>query len=507
MTAAKGQNGKSFGSSVLSSGILNRIPGFARIRRDYGRIKRYGLLPFIKTGIAGPLRSHAFRLKLLILNRVNVYGSFDTRWPDKSRFLPLRPVSPPGRKAKPSVCLVINSMTAGGAQRQVAGLACALQKLEYDVRIRVFELGENKEPYLPYLQKHGVDVSALRLPRFSDVKFMREQGVDLSLIRHLPAEIRVEALSLAAELSGRPTDIVHCYLDRFCCIGGFAALLAGVPAIRFSWRNANPSHFSFYRDWIPRLYDFFLGFPHIKAENNSSAGAADYTKWLKLPPGSVEVMPNGIDPAWLNSSNEKSSLSLREEMGIAPEAPVVISIGRIVPQKRHLDIPGILLEVRKSVPSAILVHVGDGILKDELQTRMSGAGLDGHSSDGGADPAMFLAGERENIFDYLRCADVFLLTSAHEGMPNAMMEAMLAGLPVVATRVGGVTDLIEDGVHGYLHDVGDVDGMAKSLTRLLADSALKQRMGNAGRERILSEFTIDKLTDRITRAYREQCCA
>jgi glycosyltransferase involved in cell wall biosynthesis len=92
-------------------------------------------------------------------------------------------------------------------------------------------------------------------------------------------------------------------------------------------------------------------------------------------------------------------------------------------------------------------------------------------------------------------------------MPNVIMEAMLAGLPVVATRVGGVPDLIEDGVHGYLHDLGDITGMARSLERLLADPVLRRKMGTAGRERILKEFTINHLVDRVTRAYTAQCAA
>lgn len=93
---------------------------------------------------------------------------------------------------------------------------------------------------------------------------MRDRGIDISLFRHMPAEIRMKVISLAVELSHRPVDVVHCYLDRYCCIGGFAALLCGVPAIRFSWRNTIPSNFSFYREWMPRLYHFSCSFRILK---------------------------------------------------------------------------------------------------------------------------------------------------------------------------------------------------------------------------------------------------
>jgi len=119
-------------------------------------------------------------------------------------------------------------------------------------------------------------------------------------------------------------------------------------------------------------------------------------------------------------------------------------------------------------------------------------------------PAMLLLGRREDAFSILKASDVFLLTSAYEGMPNVIMEAMFAGIPVVATRVGGVLDLIQDGVQGFLHDVGDVDGMAASLAKILSDPELGRRMGRACRERILAEFTVAHLADRVTKAYSEQ---
>jgi len=118
---------------------------------------------------------------------------------------------------------------------------------------------------------------------------------------------------------------------------------------------------------------------------------------------------------------------------------------------------------------------------------------------------MFLLDRREDVLEILCASDVFLLTSAYEGMPNVIMEAMFAGIPVVATCVGGVPDLIQDGVHGFLHDVGDITGIARSLARLLTDPALRQRMGAAGRKRILSEFTVEHLAERVTRAYMAQC--
>ena len=492
---------------VRFSDLSSRVSRSALAGRAVFSIRKNGLGLFIRNSVAYHLRRYACQMKLFIFCGVDIFSPMDKRLPAKARFLPLKHVSSSGRQGRPSVCLVISYMSIGGAERQVAGLACALKKIGYDVRVRVLRLDGESGHYLPYLQAHGVDISVPREPTLSDIKYIRQQGVDLSLIKHLPEEIRLDAIALTIEFQRRPVDIVHCYLDWCCCYGGFAALLSGVPAIRFSWRNANPTNFEFFIDWMPRIYKFMLQFPHVRVENNSSAGALDYTQWLELPQGKVEVMPNGIDAAWLRSSDEKCGATLRDRIGVAPDAPLIVSTGRLVQQKRPLDLPDILLALRKRIPRASIVHIGDGPLRNDLQTLMARKGLACSTEKNWTNAAMFLLGRREDVFEILNCSDVFLLTSAHEGMPNVIMEAMLAGLPVVATRVGGVPDLIEDGVHGYLHDIGDIAGMARSLERLLADPDLRQKMGNAGREKILKEFTINHLVDRITRAYAAQCAA
>jgi glycosyltransferase involved in cell wall biosynthesis len=398
-------------------------------------------------------------------------------------------------------------MSAGGAERQVASLACELQRRGHKVRVRVLRLDGENGHYLSYLKAHGVDICVPRMPGFADVQFLKKRGLDIALIKHLPPELRLDTMALVLDLLRQPVDIVHCYLDWCCCYGGFAALLSGMPHVRFSWRNVNPTHFEFYRHWMPLLYEFLIPFSRIRVESNSFSGALDYSQWLRWPAEKIEVIPNGVDPALFSSGIEKNSPSLREKIGIAPGAPLVVSVGRLLTQKRPLDLPDILVSLRKDLPLASLVHVGSGPLKHHLRKRATLTGLNRPSGKSGDNTSLFLLGRREDVFDILRMADVLLLPSAYEGMPNVIMEAMLAGVPVVATRVGGVPDLIQDGLHGFLHEVGDLTGMTRSLKRLLTDPVLRQRMGKAGRERILAEFTIDHLADRITRSYVTQCSA
>jgi len=490
---------------IKFSDLSKRIYWLALAERAVNNIRRNGLRAFIRNSLHWRLHRFVYQVKFFFFCGAGIFLPVDKRMPDVKRFPARRSLSDSGRKGIPSICLVTSHLSAGGAERQITGLACMLKRLGYDVRVRVLRLDGISGHYLPYLKAHGVDVSVPREPTFSDIQYMRQQGVDLSLIKYLPKEIRIDTIALAVEFLRRPVDLVHCYLDWCCCYGGFAALLSGVPAIRFSWRNANPTHFEYFIDWMPGIYKFLLQLPHVSVENNSNAGALDYAGWLNLPPEKIEVMPNGVDTEWLYSSSRDSSASLRQTIGILPETPLVVSTGRLVAQKRPFDLPDILMALRRSIPRASLVHIGDGPLRNDLQKRIEKKGLSGLPNMKNTDTGLFLLGRCENVYEILKEADVFLLTSAQEGMPNVIMEAMLAGLPVVATRVGGVPDLVEDGVHGYLHEAGDITGMAKSLARLLADPALREKMGKAGREKILKNFTIDHLVDRVTKAYAKQC--
>lgn len=465
---------------------------------------REGLKTFAQGG-AAILARHFLRTALL--RRIcgkDADLPCDLRWPDTDGFPPANSLSAAAREGKPTICLATANMSAGGAQRQVVALACTLTKRGYDVRVRVMNLDGENGHYLPFLKARGVDISVPRVPTLSDVGLMRERGADIALIRHLPPELRVDAAALALDLLARPADVVHCYLDWSCCYGGFAALLGRVPCVRFSWRNLRPVHFEFYREWMPLLYRRLLRHPNVVAESNTRAGANDYAQWLGLSSGAVAVIPNGIFPEMYLADDRQSPTSFRERIGLAAEAPLVLCVGRLLPQKRPLDIPDILSALRKRVPAASLVHAGAGPLRRRLEERAAAAGLYGPRGDGGRGP-MVLLGRRDNVQEMMRAADAFLLTSEREGMPNALMEAMFAGVAVVSTRAGGVAELVQDGVHGYLHDVGDIGGMAGSLERLLGDPALRRRFGTAGQKLVLAEFSAEHLADRVTRAYALQC--
>ncbi|MFN8052163.1 MAG: glycosyltransferase family 4 protein [Acidimicrobiales bacterium] len=192
----------------------------------------------------------------------------------------------------------------------------------------------------------------------------------------------------------------------------------------------------------------------------------------------------------------EGAASVRSRHGLGPEAFVVIAVGRLVPTKRldrAIDAIAALTDV-----DAVLLVVGPGIAgpgeeRDALEQHAASMGV--------GDRVMFLgAVDDDDLVAVLRAADVLVSTSSYEGFGLSIVEAMGAGLPVVATAVGGVTELVVDGETGFLVD--DVPELVDRLRQLANDRALAARMGAAGRARAEAEFSAPVMASRVTELYR-----
>jgi glycosyltransferase involved in cell wall biosynthesis len=213
----------------------------------------------------------------------------------------------------------------------------------------------------------------------------------------------------------------------------------------------------------------------------SNAVATYAVEHVRLPPGIVDVVPNGVDPARFDQA--------RFDPARAPSGdPVAVWVGVLAPVKR-VDL---LLDAVADVPRLRLLVVGDGPLRHEVERRLASSDLAGRAEVTGwvDDPAALLA-----------MADLYVLTSDAENCPLSLLEAMAAGLPVVATAVGGVPEVVRDGVDGLLCPAGDVGAMTGALGRLAGEPYLRQLFGTAARERILDEYTLDHCLDGLLASY------
>jgi glycosyltransferase involved in cell wall biosynthesis len=181
-------------------------------------------------------------------------------------------------------------------------------------------------------------------------------------------------------------------------------------------------------------------------------------------------------------------------LGIPADAPVIGTVCNLRPQKALDVMLSAVASLRPKLPDCRLLIVGDGVEREGLEALAEQLGL--------ADAVTFL-GQRDDIPDVLAAFDLFALSSDFEGMPLAVIEAMGAGLPVAATRVGGIPDLIDDGVQGLLVPARDAGALASAMGELLSAPDLSRRLGEAGRARRQEEFDIDVVVSRVERLYEE----
>jgi glycosyltransferase involved in cell wall biosynthesis len=165
----------------------------------------------------------------------------------------------------------------------------------------------------------------------------------------------------------------------------------------------------------------------------------------------------------------------REKLGLEEADMFLLSIGRLTYQKGHEYLVQAMSEIIKRFPNAKAGICGEGPLHSQLQSQIIELGLSDHVQ---------LMGARVDVSPILASADIFVLPSRWEGLSRALMEAMAAGIPVIATRVDGIKDLITDGVHGLLVPPEDSKSLETSILQLLGDPPMRKKLGAAAREHV-----------------------
>lgn len=211
-------------------------------------------------------------------------------------------------------------------------------------------------------------------------------------------------------------------------------------------------------------------------------------RWESFPPDRVHVVKNGVHLA----APRRDRAAMRAELGLGSR-PTAGIVARLAPVKNHDLLLRAWKRVVQVVPDAVLLVVGDGRRGDETRALATRLGLD---------EAVRFLGFRRDIPEILQALDVFVLSSLSEGLSLTLLEAEAAGLPIVATHVGGNPEVVEDGVTGFLVPSQQEEPLAAALARLLQDEALRARLGERGREAYLRHYTLDAMVDGYARLYR-----
>lgn len=364
------------------------------------------------------------------------------------------------RAGPPAIAVVITKLELGGAQ-QVA-LAVAREMSRRGVRV-IFVA--NDEGLLRPACEAIPDLVRYFLP--SLVREVRP-AADVRAYRQLKRIFRREGV-----------DLVHTHSSKAGVLGRLAARAVGVPRVvhtvhGFGFHDAQP--------WIARAV--FVGIERLAARathrfvlvsrENLERGERDGV----LDRRRAVIIRAGVDLDAFRRRPEGGE-RLRRELGLSSGSAVVGTVACLKPQKAPLDFVAVAERIVKERPETTFLLVGDGELRDEVESAIAGRGLSAR---------VRLLGWRHDVPELMSTFDLFLLTSHWEGLPMVLPQARASGLPIVATDVNGNREAVTEGRHGLLRPAGDVAGLADACLALLADPERRQRMGAAGREG-LDEFS------------------
>ena len=354
----------------------------------------------------------------------------------------------------------------GGPERQMLGLALGLPDRFRTTFLLFAERGASRA--------------------FADQ--IREHGQEVVTLDHNMPRLRAATLELAGLLPRLGIDVLCCHGYKADLLGRPAARRAGVPVLSVSrgWTAETPrvrvyeALDRFCLRWMDRVVCV-------------SEGQAAKVRRAGVPAGRVAVIRNAIRTERFESPDPADLERLR---ALFPEAPdrIVGAAGRLSPEKGF----GVLVEAAARVfredPGAGFVHFGDGRLREALEGRIEELGLRGR---------FVLAGFRSDVDRFLPHLDLVVLPSYTEGLPNVALEALAAGVAVVATAVGGTPEVVEDGLSGYLVPPGDPEALAGRILDALRLGPERRAMGLRGRDRVRAEFTFEAQAARYAGLFDE----
>lgn len=290
-------------------------------------------------------------------------------------------------------------------------------------------------------------------------------------------------------LKSNRVRLVHAHEFTANTYGALVARLAGVPVV------ATIHGKSYFVDQLKRR----LAYRATCRMATTVVVSEDLKRFvcmsLGISPRLLQVVYNGVPETELSS--EASTTTLREELSIPTDHRIVGVIGSLYPVKGHTYLLQAIPDIVKAKGNTTFVLIGRGELEAQLRKQANDLGVDRH---------VRILGFRDDVPRLLRLIDVFVLPSLSEGLSVAILEAMAAGKPVVATQVGGNAELIVDGETGYLVPPMNPSALAAHILALLGDDSLRHRLGDAGRRRVAEAFSLQQMVKSYEQLY-DRCIA
>lgn len=376
---------------------------------------------------------------------------------------------------------VIARLNMGGPALHVSYLTAGLRGRGYDTTLVAGTLARGEDSMAFVAQ--GLDVDVVSVP---------ELGREISPIRDVIAMFRVASI-----IRRERPQILHTHTAKAGTVGRIAALLAGnarPPIIAHTFHGhvlrgyfgpIRSRLFTLLERWLAKHTTVLIAVSPQVRDDLVALGVARREKFAVVRLG-IELEQRVGDADGREDT--------RRYLGIAPDRFTVGWVGRMTGVKRTDDVLDSFHRLRESGVAATLCLVGDGPDRAHLERRANELGI--------VRDTLFL-GYQEEVGPFYSAFDVLVLPSGNEGTPVSVIEALAAGTPVVATRVGGVPDVVREGEDGFLVEPGDTVALANRLHELATDDALRERVSSGARERVVSRYAVARLVDDVDRLYRE----
>lgn len=363
------------------------------------------------------------------------------------------------------VLLVIGQLRLGGAELQLVRLARRLPRLGIRPEVAIFHPapGDDLEPEL------------------------REVGIPVHHVRKT-TKVGLEAIwGLRRILRTGRHQVVHSFLWPANWRARIAGRLASTPVMISSARSVE-TELRPYHVVVDRVLSLWTDAIIVNA-----AAIRDFLMRKEgLPESLFHLIYNGLEETIFTELPDREKA--RSALGLPERTPMVLIVGNLTPEKNHSDFLRMAARVASRLPEARFFVIGDGECRSALEELARELGIES---------SMRWEGRTRNVLTYLAASDVVLNVSWREGCSNAILEAMAAGRPVVAYRVGGNPELVEDGRTGRLLEYGDVQGLADEVIQYLEDRELARRAGAAAARRAAESFRASTTAEKTASLYRQ----
>lgn len=360
-------------------------------------------------------------------------------------------------RAKIKIVYVITSTGVGGAEKILYHTATGMDCNRYEISVCSLK---KKGVIAEELAKRGIEVHCLHMANKEG--FIGWFSSAMALFKLLPY------------LRSLRPEIVHSFLFRANILARIAGFLAGVPIVISSIRVMGGE--KRYYHYLERITSFMV--------NHYLTVSESVKKYViqnsKIPVKKISVIYNGMD---IKRDHYLQEHEVKKPFAIEDGDRILVTVGRLHKQKGHCFLFQAVSKIQKEISSVKLIVVGEGEEGNNLKNLAESLDL--------TDNIIF-AGLRDDVEKILPMAEIFVLPSLWEGMPNVLLEAMNAGNPVIATKVGGIPELVLHGKTGILVPPNDSNALAKAIVNLLHHKLQAKKMGEAGRTRVEEHFTISK---------------